>query len=318
LVAHAAAREHGHAQLRPPEPPILHGIVKWNGAQIESSWERRRPAGKFLIGKARANPAIIQQTMNIRVSQLTKMYGNFVAVDHISFEVQRGEILGYLGRNGAGKSTTVKMLTGILPPTNGEILIDGMDVTTHAREIKQRIGYVPESGGLYESLTGFEFLQLVGRLHHMEEKALDYKIPEFLRLFGMEDVMHQRLSSYSKGMKQKVLISSALIHNPDLIFLDEPLSGLDANSVLIFKELVRHLAEQGKTIFYCSHVLDVVERLCKRVIIIEKGEIVADAQIEQLKEVTARKSLEEVFQKLTDTSEVSDIARAFGSVITSQ
>ena len=256
--------------------------------------------------------------MNIRVSQLTKMYGNFIAVDHISFEVQRGEILGYLGRNGAGKSTTVKMLTGILPPTNGEILIDGMDVTTHAREIKQRIGYVPESGGLYESLTGFEFLQLVGRLHHMEEKALDYKIPEFLRLFGMEDVMHQRLSSYSKGMKQKVLISSALIHNPDLIFLDEPLSGLDANSVLIFKELVRHLAEQGKTIFYCSHVLDVVERLCKRVIIIEKGEIVADAQIEQLKEVTARKSLEEVFQKLTDTSEVSDIARAFGSVITSQ
>src|SRR5439155_11528660 len=125
----------------------------------------RRP---ILIGKAPANPAIIQRTMNIRVSQLNKMYGNFIAVDHISFEVQRGEILGYLGRNGAGKSTTVKMLTGILPPTNGEILIDGMDVTTHAREIKQRIGYVPESGGLYESLTGFEFLQLVGRLYHME------------------------------------------------------------------------------------------------------------------------------------------------------
>src|SRR5436190_15542693 len=256
--------------------------------------------------------------MNIRVSQLTKLYGSFPAVDHISFEVQHGEILGYLGRNGAGKSTTVKMLTGILPPTNGQILIDGMDVTQHPQAIKQRIGYVPESGGLYESLTGFEFLQLIGRLYHMDEKALDHKIPEFFRLFGLEDSMHQRLSSYSKGMKQKVLISSALIHNPDLIFFDEPLSGLDANSMLVFKELVRHLAEQGKTIFYCSHVLDVVERLCKRVIIIDQGAIVADAQVDQLKELTARKSLEEVFQKLTDTSEVSDVARAFGTVITGQ
>jgi len=253
--------------------------------------------------------------MKIEVTDLTRKYGEFLAVDHISFQVGHGEILGYLGPNGAGKSTTVKMLTTILPPTSGRILIDGIDITTDPLTIKKRIGYVPESGGLYESLTGFEFLQLVGRLYHLEEAGLEHKIREFFRLFGLEEAMHQRLSSYSKGMKQKVLISSALIHNPDLIFFDEPLSGLDANSMLVFKEVVRQLAEQGKTIFYCSHVLDVVERLCKRVIIIDHGKIVADAQVEQLKEVTAQRSLEDVFQKLTDSSEVAEIARAFGSVI---
>ena len=253
--------------------------------------------------------------MNIEVSSLTKKYGDSVAVDDVSFQVKRGEIVGYLGPNGAGKSTTVKMLTGILAPTSGRILIDGLDVVENSLSIKQRIGYVPESGGLYESLTGFEFLQLVGRLYHLEEEAITHKATEFFRLFALEAAMDQRLSGYSKGMKQKVLISSALIHNPDLIFFDEPLSGLDANSMLIFKELVRHLAEHGKTIFYCSHVLDVVERLCKRVIIVHHGKIVADAQVEKLKEVTAQKSLEDVFQKLTDASEVSEVARAFSALI---
>ena len=256
--------------------------------------------------------------MNIEVSSLTKKYGDTVAVDNVSFQVRRGEIIGYLGPNGAGKSTTVKMLTGILAPTSGRISIDGLDLVEHSLSIKQRIGYVPESGGLYESLTGFEFLQLAGRLYHLEEEVITHKAREFFRLFDLEAAMDQRLSGYSKGMKQKVLISSALIHNPDLIFFDEPLSGLDANSMLIFKELVRHLAEQGKTIFYCSHVLDVVERLCKRVIIIHQGRIVADAQVDQLKVVTAQKSLEEVFQKLTDAAEVSAVARAFSAVIAGQ
>ena len=229
-----------------------------------------------------------------------------------------GEILGYLGRNGAGKSTTVKMLTGILPPTSGHILIDGADVAANAIAIKEKIGYVPETGGLYESLTGYEFLELMGRLYHLHEDVIARKAREFFRLFELEEVMHQRLGSYSKGMKQKVLISSALIHNPDLLFFDEPLSGLDANSMLLFKELLRHLADQGKTIFYCSHVLDVVERLCKRVIIIDKGRIIADAQVTQLKELTAQKSLEEVFQKLTDASELSAVAREFSSLVASQ
>jgi ABC-2 type transport system ATP-binding protein len=209
------------------------------------------------------------------------------------------------------------MLTGILAPTSGRILIDGAVVAGDTTGIKQKIGYVPETGGLYESLTGYEFLELMGRLYHLGEDVIAHKAREFLRLFQLEGVMHQRLGSYSKGMKQKVLISSALMHNPDLLFFDEPLSGLDANSMVLFKELLRHLADQGKTIFYCSHVLDVVERICKRVIIIEQGRIIADAQVSQLKELTAQKSLEDVFQKLTDASELSTVAREFSSVVAS-
>jgi ABC-2 type transport system ATP-binding protein len=255
--------------------------------------------------------------MKIKVSGLTKLYGTFPAVNDVSFEVAQGEIVGYLGPNGAGKSTTVKMLIGILAPTGGSILVDGMDVRGNEVAVKQRIGYVPESGGLYESLTGYEFLQLVGRLYHMEEGLVGHKAQEFFRLFGLEESMHERLSSYSKGMRQRVLISSALIHNPDILFLDEPLSGLDANSMLVFKELVRHLAEQGKTIFYCSHVLDVVERLCKRVIIIDHGQIVADAPVDELKNMTSQGTLEDVFKKLTDATDAGQLAREFGAVVTS-
>ena len=253
--------------------------------------------------------------MKIEVSELTRHYGDFVAVDNVSFSVAQGEILGYLGPNGAGKSTTVKMLTGILSPTSGRILVDGQEVQDNILSIKQRIGYVPESGGLYESLTGFEFLQLVGRLYHLDEAVIEHKAYEFFRLFELEGAMHERMSGYSKGMRQKVLVSSALIHNPDLLFFDEPLSGLDANSMLVFKELIRHLAEQGKTIFYCSHVLDVVERLCRRVIIIDHGKIIADAQVHELKTMTSQGSLEDVFKKLTDDTDVGQVARQFGAVV---
>jgi ABC-2 type transport system ATP-binding protein len=253
--------------------------------------------------------------VEIEVVGLTKRYGELLAVDNVSFTVHQGEILGYLGPNGAGKSTTVKMLTGILAPSGGSILIDGAELHGDAVSMKQRIGYVPESGGLYESLTGFEFLQLVGRLYHMDDAVVHYKAQEFLRLFDLNGVMHERLSSYSKGMRQKVLISSALIHNPDVLFFDEPLSGLDANSMLVFKELVRHLAEQGKTIFYCSHVLDVVERLCHRAIIIDRGKIVADARMDELKTMTEQTSLEDVFKQLTDADDAGEVARAFGAVV---
>ncbi len=253
--------------------------------------------------------------MKIEASGLTKKYGEFLAVDNVSFQVNAGEILGYLGPNGAGKSTTVKMLIGVLAPTAGRVLFDGQDAQANPLALKQRIGYVPETGGIYESLTGFEFLQLVGRLYHMPEKLIAKKANEFLRLFDLASASDQRLGSYSKGMRQKVLISSALIHNPDLLFFDEPLSGLDANSMLVFKELLRHLADQGKTIFYCSHVLDVVERLCKRVVIIDRGKIIADAPVEQLKLSTAQGSLEDVFKKLTDDTDVAQVAREFGAVV---
>lgn len=247
----------------------------------------------------------------IEVAHLTKCYEGTVAVDDISFRVTQGEILGYLGPNGAGKSTTVKMLTGVIRPTSGRIIIDGLDMADNPTEIKKRIGYVPETGGLYESLTAYEYLQLVGRLYHLDEDVLDRRIGEFLALFGLERVMHERLSSYSKGMKQKVLISAALLHNPKIIFLDEPLSGLDASSALLLKELVRRLAQEGKTIFYCSHILDVVERVCERVIIINKGKIVADGRVDQLKEMTRQESLEDIFKQLTLSTDIEELADAF-------
>jgi ABC-2 type transport system ATP-binding protein len=247
----------------------------------------------------------------IEVIEVTKRYTDVPAVDRISFAIAQGEIVGYLGPNGAGKSTTVKMLTGILRPTEGTIIVDGLDLGKDPIEVKRRIGYVPETGGLYESLTAYEYLHLVGRLYHLPEDVLDRRIEEFLTLFGLDAVMHQRLSSYSKGMKQKVLISAALLHNPKVLFLDEPLTGLDAHSALLVKELLRRLAAEGKTIFYCSHILDVVERTCTRVIIIHKGRIVADGTVEQLKELTRQGTLEDIFKQLTYSSDIEELAQAF-------
>lgn len=253
----------------------------------------------------------------IEVHELTKRYGMAtLAVDRLSFSVARGEILGYLGPNGAGKSTTVKMLTGIIRPTSGTIHIHGQDLAKHSISAKACMGYVPESGGLYESLTAHEFLQLVGRLYQMEDALIDRKIREFLKLFSLEEYQRQRLAGFSKGMKQKVLIAAALIHNPEIIFLDEPLSGLDANTMLMLKEMLRDLAKQGKTIVYCSHILEVVERLCQRVIIINAGKIVADAKVEDLKSITAQPSLEGVFKQLTMAEDAAALGRAFSKVVT--
>jgi len=251
----------------------------------------------------------------IEARNLTKYYDGTLAVDNISFTVHQGEILGYLGPNGAGKSTTVKMMTGVIRPTSGSIIIDGIDLFENPIEIKKRIGYVPETGGLYESLTAYEYLQLVGRLYRISEGLLDHRIEEFMTMFGLAEYMHERMSSYSKGMKQKVLISAALLHNPKIIFLDEPLSGLDANSALLLKEVIKNLAAEGRTIFYCSHILDVVERVCERVIIIDKGRIVADGKVEQLKELTRQGSLEDIFKQLTYSHDIEELAHAFAKSI---
>jgi ABC-2 type transport system ATP-binding protein len=235
----------------------------------------------------------------IEVSSLTKYYGNFQALDEVSFTVPCGQILGYLGPNGAGKTTTVNILVGLLSPSSGAVLFDGRPYGREDFAMRRRIGYVPETGGLYESLSGYEFLQMVGRLYHLEEVEVERKARGFLELFELERSMHQRLATYSKGMRQKVLISAALLHNPDLIFFDEPLAGLDANTALLLKELIRQMAGQGKTIFYCSHVLEVVERLCDRVIILDHGKIIADGNLEELRRSVAATTLEEIFKRLT-------------------
>jgi ABC-2 type transport system ATP-binding protein len=252
----------------------------------------------------------------IELKHLTRRFGDLTAVDDVTLSIPAGQICGYLGPNGAGKTTTVKMLTGMIKPTSGAASVAGFDIQQDAIEVKRRIGFVPESGALYQSLTPFEYLDFVGRLYGMEEKNIVRRITEFCDFFQITPNIHQRMNAFSKGMKQKVVIASAMIHNPEVLFLDEPLNGLDANAALLLKKLIRNLADEGKTIFYCSHILDVVENLCDRVVILDKGKIVADGSVDQLKEMTKRSSLEDVFSKLTHAEDMGELARAFSKSIT--
>ena len=238
----------------------------------------------------------------IRVSHLTKKYGATKAVDDISFEVQQGEIVGYLGPNGAGKSTTLKMLVGLLQPTSGEISVAGYSAETELLELKQRIGYVPEEAQLYEHLTLVEHLQLMGRLYHVEEALIAQKITDLVKLFDMEAQANQRISGFSQGMRQKCLIMSALLHNPDVLFLDEPFTNLDVTTVTLMKRVLQRLAELGKTILYCTHILEVAETLCPRIMIINAGKLIADAPVSELRKQTNQTALNEIFAELTETT----------------
>ncbi len=247
----------------------------------------------------------------IHVEGLTRKYGDFLALDGVGFSVPQGQVCGYLGPNGAGKTTTIKILTGLIRPTAGEAQVAGFDISTRPLEVKKRIGYLPESGALYEKLTPREYLWMVGELRKMDPEALESRIRKFLGLFGLSGSENQRMDTFSKGMKQKVLLSGAMLHDPEVLFLDEPLNGLDAGTALLVKELIRNMAARGKTIFYCSHVMEVVEKVCDRVIILDKGKIAADGDIAELREMTRESSLEEVFTQVTHTGDMAEIARAF-------
>jgi ABC-2 type transport system ATP-binding protein len=252
----------------------------------------------------------------IVLEDLTKSFGTVEAVSHVNVRIPHGQICGYLGPNGAGKTTTVKMATGMLEPTSGRALIEGIDIAQYPLEAKARIGVVPETGALYENLTPREYLALVGHLYHLDTAEAAAKSETFLKLFGIGDVAGRTMNSFSRGMKQKVLISAALLHNPSVLFLDEPLSGLDANTALVLKELLRDLASQGKTIFYCSHVLEVVEKVCDRIVILMNGRVIADGNVNELKEMTRAASLEDVFSELTSTGDLADVVRAFSESVT--
>jgi ABC-2 type transport system ATP-binding protein len=247
---------------------------------------------------------------------LERTFGSKVAVRDLSLRVEPGEILGFLGPNGAGKSTTVKILAGMLKPTAGRAMVAGYDVVRQPLEVKKRIGYVPEAAALYESLTAREYLQLVSELHHQPQQEARPRIIELLERFDLASATDLRLAEFSKGMKQKVLIAAALLHRPEVIFLDEPLTGLDANAALVVKELIRSLAAQGRTIFFCSHVLEVVERICGRIVIIDQGRVVADGTPERIAANTATATLEAAFIALTgqrDAADVTyDLLRALG------
>ena len=235
----------------------------------------------------------------LEVRNLTKRFNGLCAVDHLNFKLRPGEILGYLGPNGAGKSSTVKMIIGLLEPSEGEILWNGASVAIDPTEFQRCLGYVPEDSGLYSYLSGREYLRLAGRLRGITHRVLEPKIDEFLRLFSLWDDRDCPVSAYSKGMRQKILLSAALLHDPEILILDEPLSGLDVNTMLVIKELMQRLAARGRMIFYSSHVLDVVEKVCARVLILRQGVVVADDSVSRLRDLLRQPTLEGVFAQLT-------------------
>ncbi len=244
----------------------------------------------------------------LRVAELTKYFGSIQAVNNLSFEVSAGEVFGLLGPNGAGKTTTIKMIIGILEPTDGKVEVCGLNVGSEPLEVKKKIGYVPENAALYENLSAREYLELIGNLHHLPKDRISNQIERLMRTLDLSDAIDRRMTGYSKGMKQKVLLTSALMHNPDLIIMDEPFSGLDSNSAAIFKRLIQQLAAGGKTVIFSSHVLEVVERLCGRLLIINHGTKLACGTVNEVLAQAGELSLEKAFSKLTGVTDIEDRA----------
>ncbi len=249
------------------------------------------------------------------VRGLTKKYRNLAVVDHVTFAVPPGGVTGYLGPNGSGKSTTVKMLAGLLPPSAGQILWNGRDIRTDLIGFKRRLGYVPEEAYLYPHLTGLEHLELIGRLRQLPERLVARKANELLRLFWLHEHRYSPISSYSKGMRQRVLIAGALLHDPELLIFDEPLNGLDIASAFLLHELIAELARQGKTILYISHVLEITEKVCARVIMLYQGKVVANDEVGRLRDLMHLPSLEQIFRQLANQEDVGTSARDIVAVM---
>jgi ABC-2 type transport system ATP-binding protein len=251
----------------------------------------------------------------VTINDLKKNYGPKAVLNGVSLQVKRGEIIGYIGPNGAGKSTTVKIMLGIEDDYSGVVKIFGHDISDGNIEYKRNIGYVPEVAEIYDNLSGQEYLTFIGELYGLDFDLADYKAKSLMELFGIGEVYHSRITSYSKGMRQKLLIISSLLHNPELLFFDEPINGLDANSVMVFKEIMAQLAAQGKTIFYSSHIMDVVEKISSRIILLHDGKIAADGTIGELKQQNKEGSLEQIFNQLTGFSEHKELGERFVSVV---
>jgi ABC-2 type transport system ATP-binding protein len=249
----------------------------------------------------------------IHTVELSKTYKTKV-LNNITMSIQAGEIIGYIGPNGAGKSTTIKILTGIIPDFDGEATVLGMDLRKNILDVKRRIGYIPENASLYDTLTPLEYLSFVGKLYDLQQADIDKKAKELLHLFDLRNYMDSRMTTFSKGMRQKVLLIAGMIHNPSILFLDEPLSGLDANAVILVKEILSQLKKSGKTIFYSSHIMDVVEKISDRIIIINKGEMVANGTFEELN-AQAKTSLENIFTELTGNKEHVSAAGQFINIL---
>lgn len=251
----------------------------------------------------------------LEARHLVKRFFGVTVVDDVSFVVRPGEVVGYLGPNGSGKTTTGRMLTGLVETSAGHVYVDGHDIADDLIAFRRRLGYVPEEPHLYGFQSGREYLELVGRLRELPPQVFERKIDALLELFGLMDAAHQSIASYSKGMKQKVLLIAALLHDPDVLIFDEPDSGLDVTATLVLRHLVRALAARGKAILYSSHVLESIEKLCDRVIVLHRGRVVADDSVSNLQLLMTSRSLEEVFAQLVLRDDPERTARDIAEVV---
>lgn len=251
----------------------------------------------------------------LSIKDLRMRYGSNEVLKGIDLDVYPGQVIGYIGPNGAGKSTTVKIMLGMVEGYTGCVQIFGQDISKGDVNYKGKIGYVPETSDIYENLTAQEYLTFVGELYGLAVDEADEKAKKLAEVFDLQRVYSSRIASYSKGMRQKLLIISSLLHNPDLLFFDEPLSGLDANSVMIFKEILAQLSAKGKTVFYSSHIMDVVEKISDRIVLLSDGRITADGSFEDLKKQNREGSLEEIFNDLTGFNEHGAIARSIVEIV---
>jgi len=251
----------------------------------------------------------------LELRNVSKRFSGIAAVDNVSFQARPGEVTGYLGPNGSGKSTTMKMITGLIEATAGEIAFGGERIQRDLIAYKQRMGYVPEEPHLYSHLSGLEYLIMVGQLRNLPPKPTAERIDGLLRLLALHGDRHVPLSSYSKGMRQKVLLAAALLHNPDLLLLDEPFSGLDVSSALVMRSLLQELARRGKVVVLSSHELETVERVCSHVVILHRAKVVADDSIEHLRTLMALPTLEEIFSQLAVEQDTAAISREIADLI---
>lgn len=243
----------------------------------------------------------------IRTGKLSRRFGNLVAVDGMDLEVTAGQFFGFLGPNGAGKSTTIKMLTGLLAPTSGRVELLGLDFAAHPVEVKRQIGVVPEGMGLFERLTGADYLRFVGRMYGLDQKTTEQRAEELLDFMQLADRPKTMVADYSHGMQKKLALAAAVIHGPRILFLDEPFEGVDALAAGALKALLGRMTERGVTIFLTSHVMEIVERLCSHVAIIHKGRLVAQGSLDELRagipsEAGEKKTLEQIFLSIVGNS----------------
>ncbi|HTV13918.1 MAG TPA: ABC transporter ATP-binding protein [Acidobacteriaceae bacterium] len=251
----------------------------------------------------------------LELRHVCKLYSGIPAVENVSFTARPGEVTGYLGPNGSGKSTTMKMITGLIGRSAGKILFDGRPIEEDLIGFKRRMGYVPEEPHLYNHLSGEEYLTMVAQLRELPPRPTAERIAGMLRLLSLYDDRHASISGYSKGMRQKVLIIAALLHNPDLVLLDEPFSGLDVASALVLRSLIQELAARGKVVLFSSHELDTVERVSQRVVILHKGKIVADDSIERLRSLMELTTLEAIFSQLAVEQDTQAMGREMAELI---